>query len=66
MYEVMTKVDSSDYKHVNYYVLGTSTGKYLATKGLKVKVTEKIIVLMIKITKKSGKMAMRLEEKIAG
>ena len=46
MYEVMTKVDSSDYKHVNYYVLGTSTGKYLATKGLKVKVpTEKRDVL---------------------
>ena len=30
------------------------------------KVAEKIISLLIKITKKSGKMAMRLEEKIAG
>ncbi len=30
------------------------------------KVAEKIIALLIKITKKSGKMAMRLEEKIAG
>ena len=30
------------------------------------KVAEKIIVLLVKITKKSGKMALRLEEKIAG
>ena len=30
------------------------------------KVAEQIISLLIKITKKSGKMAMRLEEKIAG
>ena len=30
------------------------------------KVAEKIIALLIKITKKSGKMAMRLEEKIEG
>lgn len=30
------------------------------------KVAEKIIALLIKITKKSGKMVMRLEEKIAG
>ena len=30
------------------------------------KVAEKIIALLVKITKKSGKMALRLEEKIAG
>lgn len=30
------------------------------------KVAEKIIALLVKITKKSGKLAMRLEEKIAG
>lgn len=36
MYEVMTKVDSSDYRQINYYVLGKSTGNYLEEKGLKV------------------------------
>ena len=30
------------------------------------KFAEKIIALLVKITKKSGKMALRLEEKIAG
>jgi uroporphyrinogen-III synthase len=36
MYEVMTKVDSSDYRTINYYVLGKGTGEYLRKKGLKV------------------------------
>ena len=36
MYEVMTKVDSSNYRDINYYVLGKNTGEYLQAKGLKV------------------------------
>ncbi|PIN30286.1 uroporphyrinogen-III synthase [Limosilactobacillus reuteri] len=36
MYEVMTKVDSSEYRKINYYVLGPTTGNYLQQKGLKV------------------------------
>lgn len=36
MYQVMTKVDSNDYKQINYYVLGKSTGEDLQSKGLKV------------------------------
>lgn len=36
MYEVMTRVDSSDYRTINYYVLGKGTGEYLRKKGLKV------------------------------
>lgn len=36
MYEVMTRVDSSDYRTINYYVLGKGTGEYLKKKGLKV------------------------------
>ena len=49
------------YRYGVYLLIGA-----LALIVLLGKVTEKIIVLMIKITKKSGKMAMRLEEKIAG
>lgn len=41
MYEVMTKVDSSDYKKINYFTLGQSTGKYLENKGLKVTIPKK-------------------------
>lgn len=36
MFEVMTKVDSSEYRKINYYVLGESTGRYLQQRGLKV------------------------------
>ncbi|MBD5805800.1 uroporphyrinogen-III synthase [Limosilactobacillus walteri] len=36
MYEVMTRVDSNEYRRINYYVLGASTGSYIQQKGLKV------------------------------
>lgn len=36
MYKVMTRVDSIEYRRINYYVLGKSTGNYLKEKGLKV------------------------------
>lgn len=40
MYEAMTMVDSSDYRKINYYVLGKKTGEYLRQKGLKVIIPE--------------------------
>lgn len=49
------------YRYGVYLLIGA-----LALIVLLGKVTEKIIALLIKVTKKSGKMAMRLEEKIAG
>lgn len=49
------------YRYGVYLLIGA-----LALIVLLGKVAEKIIALLIKITKKSGKMAMRLEEKIAG
>lgn len=36
LYQVMTQVDSSDYRQLHYYVLGRGTGEYLAKKGLTV------------------------------
>lgn len=36
MFEVMTRVDSSEYRNINYYVLGKNTGNYIQKKGLKV------------------------------
>ena len=36
MFEVMTRVDSSEYRNINYYVLGENTGNYIQKKGLKV------------------------------
>lgn len=49
------------YRYGVYLLIGA-----LALIVLLGKVAEKIIALLIKITKKSGKMVMRLEEKIAG
>lgn len=49
------------YRYGVYLLIGL-----LAVIVLLGKATEKIIALLVKITKKSGKMAMRLEEKIAG
>ena len=49
------------YRYGVYLLIGS-----LALIVLLGKVAEKIIALLIKITKKSGKMVMRLEEKIAG
>ncbi|GGI62578.1 uroporphyrinogen-III synthase [Limosilactobacillus caviae] len=40
MYEVMTKVDSNEYKRISYFTLGRSTGEYLRRKGLDVTVPE--------------------------
>lgn len=36
MFEVMTRVDSNEYRNINYYVLGENTGNYIQEKGLKV------------------------------
>ncbi|MBB1079441.1 uroporphyrinogen-III synthase [Limosilactobacillus sp. STM2_1] len=41
MYEIMTKVDSNEYKRISYFTLGKSTGDYLKSKGLMVTVPEK-------------------------
>lgn len=36
MYEVLMRIDSNEYKRINYYVLDKKTGDYLQQKGLKV------------------------------
>lgn len=36
MFGVMTRVDSNEYRDINYYVLGENTGNYIQEKGLKV------------------------------